>query len=125
MADTKTLPAVGETVYYFLPVNHRWAEATVIDGLAAEHNNGIPLRYLPPRQGTCHLHVHLNPELDGSASEHGFRLNVAEGTEPGQWQRQPPHGWEAAQQAWMQRKDVQKEVRLQTWAATANQAGNR
>lgn len=116
--ESNPTPKLGDTVF-LLHWTWEWLPATVVDRIAAEHNEGVAATYPPPHVGTLHLCLKLNPERHFSAGTYAYRPNAVEGLAEGQWQREAPANWEAAKADHEYRADVEKETRLKVWAESA------
>lgn len=104
-------PAVGAQVWY-LHWSAEWIRAEIIDGIRAEDNDGLPYKYTEPDPGTVHLRIELNPRRHFSSRTFGYRKNVPQGTQRGNWLPVPPANWQERMREEQMRAEIKREVRL-------------
>ncbi len=96
---------VGDEVSYCLRSNNQWLNATVVD----KDMNDLPLNP-PVESDNAHLIVTLDRSEVWASGPKALRLDVAEGLEPGQFQRRKPKNADEVFEAGKTRKNMRRTV---------------
>jgi hypothetical protein len=95
--DDPSMPHAGDRIWYRNRFNNEWIAAVVLDPAVEGMDEPIGYR-------SVHLAVDLSRQyrmtspagdprgIPLAASRVGYRMNVVEGPEPGEWQREKPEG---------------------------------
>lgn len=110
-AEPEQGPQVGDTVWYYLRTSPvpEWRKAEVIDEITGAVI-GEPFDTTGESDAVLHLKVSLDRRRHHSSSNVGYRLNVPQGTEPGQWSKDKPKDADEAYETALRRYEAREEV---------------
>lgn len=99
---------VGEEVWFLMRSDPpEWVPAEVVD---SEPWEGGAKLGMPIRQGAVHLAVEVDQERHFANVDTVLRMNVVEGTEPGQYSKRRPRGATAAYERAVLEKSIREDI---------------